>query len=63
MVPDALSQKAQVVSLMVMEWNLLEKVSEWNPRLERQKIIFGNITVRPTLLDRIKEAQAKDPMV
>ena len=25
--------------------------------------MFGNITMRPTLLGRIKEAQAKDPMV
>ena len=62
-VADALSRKTQVDSLMVKEWNLLVKISEWNPRFERLKIIFENITVRLTLLDRIKEAQAKEPMV
>ena len=34
-VADALNRKAQVASLMVKEWDLLEKVGEWNPRFER----------------------------
>ena len=62
-VADALSRKAQVVGLMIKDWNTLEKVSEWNPCLERQKVIFGNITVKSTLLDRIKETKKKDSMV
>ncbi|XP_071912353.1 uncharacterized protein [Coffea arabica] len=60
---DALSRKAQVAGLMVKKWGMLESVNEWNSRLERQKVIFGNIRVTSTLLDRIKEAQKKDPMV
>ncbi|XP_071917185.1 uncharacterized protein [Coffea arabica] len=39
----ALSRKAQVAGLMVKEWNMLEEVSVWNPRLERLKILFGNL--------------------
>ena len=41
---------------------MLEKISEWNCRLKRQKL-FRNITVRSTLLDRIKETQKKDSAV
>ena len=48
---------------MIKEWNMLEKVNEWNPRLERQKVIFRNITMKSTLLDRIKETQKKDSVV
>ena len=46
---------------MIREWNLLENVSEWSPRLEPQKVIFENIVVKSTLLDRIKEDQKKEP--
>ena len=42
---------------------MFEKVSEWNPCLECQKVIFENIMVKSTLLDRIKEAQKKDSVV
>ena len=38
-------------------------MSEWNPRLERQKVILGNITVRSNLLDRIKKVRKNDQMV
>nr|XP_027101520.1 uncharacterized protein LOC113722404 [Coffea arabica] len=62
-VADALSRQVQIAGLMATEWNLLEEVSEWNPRLDRQRVIFGNITVRSGLLDRIKEAQRNDRMV
>nr|XP_027082341.1 uncharacterized protein LOC113704657 [Coffea arabica] len=62
-VADALSRKAQLASSMVREWSLLEDVCEWKPRLEPKKVIFGNIEVKSTLLDRIKEGQVKDPMV
>ncbi|XP_071928113.1 uncharacterized protein [Coffea arabica] len=62
-VADALSRQVQVAGLMVKEWNLLEEVSEWNPRLDRQRVIFYNITVRSDLLDRIIEAQWNDQMV
>ena len=62
-VADALSRKAQLAGLMVEEWNLLENVCEWNPRLEPQKVIFENIEVKSTLLDRIKEGQKKEPTV
>ena len=62
-VADALSRQVQIAGLMVKEWNLLEEVSEWNPRLDRQRVIFCNITVRSDLLDRIKEAQRNDRMV
>ena len=44
---------------MIKERDMLEKVSKWNPRFEHQKVIFGNIMVKSTLLDRIKEAQKK----
>ncbi|XP_071920667.1 uncharacterized protein [Coffea arabica] len=62
-VADALSRQVQIAGLMAKEWNLLEEVSEWNPRLDRQRVIFCNITVRSELLDRIKEAQRNDRMV
>ncbi|XP_071916225.1 uncharacterized protein [Coffea arabica] len=62
-VADALSRKAQLASSMVGEWSLLEDVCEWKPRLEPKKVIFGNIEVKSTLLDRIKDGQVKDPMV
>ena len=62
-VVDTLSRKAQISGLMVKEWEMLGAVGEWNPRLERKKITFGNIRVTSTLLDRIKEAQTEDLMV
>ena len=62
-VADSLSRKAQLADLMVREWNLLEDVSEWNPRFESQKVIFENIVVKSILLDRIKEGQKKEPTV
>ena len=62
-VADPLSRKVQVASLMVREWHMLEEVSVWNPRLEPQRVIFGNITVKSTLLDRIKKVQKEDPKV
>ena len=62
-VADTLSRKVQVVGLMVKEWHLLKKVNEWNPRLERQKVILGNITVTSDLLGRIKKAQKNDQIV
>ena len=42
---------------------MLEEVSVWNPRLEQKRVIFGNITMKSTLLDRIKEVQKGDPEV
>ena len=39
---------------------MFEKISGWNSHLERQKVVFKNITVRSTLLDRIKGAQKRD---
>ncbi|XP_071923145.1 uncharacterized protein [Coffea arabica] len=62
-VADALSRKAQLGSSMVGEWSLLEDVCEWNPRLEPRKVIFENIEVKSTLLNRLKEGQMKEPMV
>ena len=47
---------------MVGKWNLLENISEWNSRLEPQKVNFENIMVKSTLLDRIKESQKKPTM-
>ena len=42
---------------------MLEEFSVWNPRLEPQRVIFWNITVNSTLLDRVKETQKTDPEV
>ncbi|XP_071900991.1 uncharacterized protein [Coffea arabica] len=60
-VADALSRKAQVAGLMVKEWDMLEELSCWNPRLERLKILLGNLSLKSPLLERIKEAQKTDP--
>ena len=60
-VADALSRKVQVASLMVRKCHILEEVSVWNPRLKPQRVIFGNITVKSTLLERIKEVQKRRP--
>ncbi|XP_027127716.2 uncharacterized protein [Coffea arabica] len=62
-IADALSRKAQLASLMVGKWGLLENVCEWNPRLEPHKVIFENIEMKSTILDRIKEGQKKEPTV
>ncbi|XP_027155002.1 protein SRG1-like [Coffea eugenioides] len=48
---------------MVKEWDMLEEVSSWNPRLEKLKILFGNLTLKSPLLERIKEAQKTDPTI
>ena len=63
MVADALRRKAQVEGLMIKEWDLLESVCEWKPCLGSQKVIFSNIRVTSTLLERVKEAQKEDVMV
>ncbi|XP_027169505.1 uncharacterized protein LOC113769237 [Coffea eugenioides] len=60
-VADALSRKAQISRLMVKEWELLGTVGEWNPKLGHNRITFGNIRVMSMFLDKIKEAQIKDP--
>ena len=60
MVADALSHKVRMAGLMIKTLHLLEEISVWNPRLEQRKVIFGNIVMRSTLLDHIKEAQKKD---
>ena len=62
-VADALSRKAQVAGLMIKEWDLLTSISEWNPYFGNKKVIFGNIKVISTLLERIKETQKEDSMV
>ncbi|XP_071939216.1 uncharacterized protein [Coffea arabica] len=62
-VADALSRRTQVAGLMVREWDMLEEASGWNPRLEKLKILFGNLSLKSPLLERIKEAQGKDPVV
>ncbi|XP_071933808.1 uncharacterized protein [Coffea arabica] len=62
-VADALSRKAQVAGLMVKEWDMLEEVSIWNSRLERLKILFGNLSLKSPLLERIKDAQKTDPII
>ena len=62
-VADALSRKAQISGLMVKEWELLGMVGEWNPKLEHNRITFGSIRVTSIFLEKIKEAQIKDPTV
>ncbi|XP_071912332.1 uncharacterized protein [Coffea arabica] len=62
-VADALSRKAQVAGLMIKEWDLLESVCEWKPCLGSHKVVFGNVKVISTLLERVKEAQKEDSMV
>ena len=59
-VADALSRQVQVAGLMIKELHLLEEISYWNPRLEPRKVIFGNIVMKSTLLEPIKEIQEKD---
>nr|XP_027082193.1 uncharacterized protein LOC113704493 [Coffea arabica] len=62
-VADALSRKAQVAGLMVKEWDMLEEISGWNPRLEKLKVLLGNLSLKSPLLERIKEAQKTDPTI
>ncbi|XP_071906044.1 uncharacterized protein [Coffea arabica] len=62
-VADALSRKAQIAGLMVKEWDMLEEISNWNPRLEKLKILFGNLSLKSPLLEHIKEAQKSDPVI
>ena len=62
-VADALNRKAQVAGLMVRDWSMLKKVSEWKPRLEGQKVVFENLILKSPLIERIKKAQKKDDMV
>ncbi|XP_027157022.1 uncharacterized protein LOC113758300 [Coffea eugenioides] len=58
-----LSRKAQVAGLMVKEWDILEEVSSWNPRLGRLKVLFGNLSLKSPLLERVTEAQKMDPTI
>ncbi|XP_071909682.1 uncharacterized protein [Coffea arabica] len=44
---------AQVAGLMVKEWDMLEEISDWNPRLEKLKILFGNLSLKSPLLERV----------
>ncbi|XP_071928130.1 uncharacterized protein [Coffea arabica] len=60
---DALSRKAQIAGLMVKEWDMLEEISSWNPRLEKSKILFGNLSLKSPLIEHIKEAQKSDPVI
>ncbi|XP_071927217.1 uncharacterized protein [Coffea arabica] len=62
-VADALSRKAQIAGLMVKEWDMLKEISGWNPRLEKLKVLFGNLSLKSPLLERIKEAQKTNPMI
>ncbi|XP_071933149.1 uncharacterized protein [Coffea arabica] len=62
-VADALSRTAQVAGLMVKEWDMLEEISGWNPRLEKLKILLGNLSLKSSLLERIKKAQKSDPVI
>ena len=62
-VADTLSRKAQVSSLQVKVWELLEKAGEWNPRLKPPTVLFSNITITSTLIPRIKEVQKDDSQV
>ncbi|XP_071933123.1 uncharacterized protein [Coffea arabica] len=62
-VADALSRKAQIARLMIKEWDMLEEVTSWNPRLEKLRILFGNLSLKSSLLERIKEAQKTDPTI
>ena len=62
-VADVLSRKVQVAGLMIKEWDLLESVCEWKPYLGSHMVIFGNVKVTSTLLERIKEAQKEGSMV
>ena len=52
----ALSRKVQIAKLMIKEWQSLERICEWNPKIKHQKVICGKIMVRSTLLERSKEA-------
>ncbi|XP_071917068.1 uncharacterized protein [Coffea arabica] len=56
-------KKARISGLIVKEWEMLEAIGEWNPKMEGKKITFGNIRVTSALLHRINEAQTMDPMV
>ncbi|XP_071913991.1 uncharacterized protein [Coffea arabica] len=62
-VADALSRKAQIAGLMIKEWDMLEEVTSWNPRLKKLRILFGNLSLKSSLLERIKEAQKTDPTI
>ena len=60
MVADALSQKVKIAHLMVKKMSLLQTASKWKPDVARRTVWFGNISLCPTLLSRIKEAQKRD---
>ncbi|XP_071926122.1 uncharacterized protein [Coffea arabica] len=62
-VADALSRKAEIAGLMIKERDMLEEVSSWNPRLEKLKVLFGNLSLKSPLLERIKEVQKTDPTI
>ena len=42
---------------------MLEEVYRWNPKLRNQKIVFENILVQPILVEQIRYAQEKDPVL
>ena len=60
-VADAMSRKVYMASMMVREWKMLEDVRDWCPCESRHGAMFANISVLPTLIQRIKETQKDDP--
>nr|XP_027101530.1 uncharacterized protein LOC113722418 [Coffea arabica] len=62
-VADAHSRKAQVSSLQVKEWELLEKAGKGNPQLKSSAVLVSNVKITSTLIPRIKEAQKDDCQV
>ena len=64
-VADALSRKSAgtLSSLMAKEWRLLEEFSEHGAIIAQRGVghLVASIIVQPTLLQRIQEAQGRDP--
>ena len=62
-VEDALSRKVNLAHIMVREMSILSIASEWQLRIVREKVFFGNVSDYPVLILRIKETQEKEEIV
>ena len=63
MVADALSMKVNLAHMMVREMSMLSIASECKPRIVGEKVFFGNVSVYPVMMLKIKEAQENDEIV
>ena len=62
-VADALSRRHASLGAMFLEWKHLEYIAgyDFKPKCELDPEMLANLTIRPTLIERIGSSQRDDP--